>query len=200
MARKGLQSQNEGEWLQFTAMQRGNVSAVSCSPRHTMRKPNQLMIRLVAGRGVEGDGHSGETIQHRSRLARSPHAPNLRQVHLIHAELHDELREQGFQLAPGEMGENVTTRGIDLLSLPAGTRLRLGDVAVVEVTGLRNPCKQLDRIRPGLMAATLARSASGQLVRKAGVMSIVLVGGDVRPGDPIHMQLPQPPHRSLEPV
>src|SRR5689334_6445476 len=123
-------------------MQQGVVVAVNCSPRHTMRKSNQLVIRLVAGLGVEGDAHSGKTIQHRSRLARTPQAPNLRQVHLIHAELLDELLARGMSVAPGEMGENVTTRDIDLLSLPAGTRLRLGDAAVIEVTGLRNPCKQ----------------------------------------------------------
>jgi MOSC domain-containing protein YiiM len=165
-----------------------------------MRKPNQLLIRLLAGLGVEGDAHSGKTVKHRSRVARNPHAPNLRQVHLIHAELLDELLARQLSVAPGEMGENVTTRGIDLLSLPTGTRLRLGDEAVVEVTGLRNPCAQLNDIRPGLMAATLARLPSGQLIRKAGVMSVVLVGGDVRPDDPIHVELPAPPHRALEPV
>jgi MOSC domain-containing protein YiiM len=181
-------------------MQHGVVIAVSCSLRHTMRKPNQLLIRLVAGRGVEGDAHSGETIQHRSRLARTPHAPNLRQVHLLHAELQDELLARGLHVGPGEMGENITTRGIDLLSLPAGTRLRLGDTALIEVTGLRNPCKQLNDVQPGLMAATLARSPTGQLIRKAGIMSIVLTGGEVRPGDLIHIELPARPHRALEPV
>jgi MOSC domain-containing protein YiiM len=165
-----------------------------------MRKSNQLVIRLIAGHGVESDAHFGATVQHRSRLARTPHAPNLRQVHLIHGELHDELLTRGLRVAPGEMGENVTTRGIDLLSLPAGTRLRLGDVALVEVTGLRNPCKQLDDVQPGLMAATLARTPGGQLIRKAGVMSVVITGGDVRPGDPIHIDLPARPHRALEPV
>jgi MOSC domain-containing protein YiiM len=165
-----------------------------------MRKPNHLVIRLVAGLGVEGDAHSGKTVKHRSRVARNPHAPNLRQVHLIHAELLDELTTRRLPVGPGQMGENITTRGIDLLSLPAGTRLRLGDEAIIEVTGLRNPCKQLDDIHPGLMAATLGRAPRGQLIRKAGVMSIVLVGGDVRPGDPIHVELPASPHRALEPV
>lgn len=165
-----------------------------------MRKSNQLEIRLVAGLGVEGDAHSGVTVKHRSRVARNPNAPNLRQVHLIHSELHDELRAKNLAVVPGEMGENITTRGIDLLALPAGTRLRLGAIAVVEVTGLRNPCVQLDDIRPGLMAATLARDWKGKLIRKAGVMSIVLVGGDVRTGDPIHIELPPRPHRALEPV
>jgi MOSC domain-containing protein YiiM len=178
----------------------GVVTAVSRSGAHTMSKPNQASIRLVVGLGVEGDAHQGETVKHRSRVARDPSQPNLRQVHLIHAELHDELRADGFDVAPGQMGENVTTRGVDLLALPAGTRLHLGGAAVVEVTGLRNPCAQLDGIRTGLMAATLARDERGDLVRKAGVMSIVLVGGHVRPGDMVRVELPNEPHRRLEPV
>jgi MOSC domain-containing protein YiiM len=181
-------------------MQQGIVIAVSCSPRHTMRKSNQLVIRLIAGCGVECDAHSGETVKHRSRIARTPRAPNLRQVHLMQAELHDELLARQLPVAPGDMGENITTRGIDLLSLPAGTRLRLGDAAVVEITGLRNPCKQLNGIHPGLMAATLGRSPTGQLIRKAGVMSIVLIGGEICPGDAIHVDLPVPPYRDLQPV
>jgi MOSC domain-containing protein YiiM len=181
-------------------MQQGIVIAVSCSPRHTMRKSNQLEIRLIAGSGVEGDAHAGETVKHRSRTARTPYAPNLRQVHLLQAELHDELLSRQLPVAPGDMGENITTRGIDLLSLPTGTRLRLGDTAVVEITGLRNPCKQLNDIHPGLMAATLGRSPHGQLIRKAGVMSIVLTGGDIRPGDTILADLPARPYRDLQPV
>jgi MOSC domain-containing protein YiiM len=133
-------------------------------------------------------------------VARDPSVPNLRQVHLIHAELHDELQRAGFTLAPGQMGENVTTRGVDLLALPAGARLHLGATAVIEVTGLRNPCAQLDGIQPGLMAATLGRDARGELVRKAGVMAIVHAGGEVRPGDPVRVELPPAPHRALEPV
>ena len=176
------------------------VAAVSRSATHTMTKPAAASIRLAAGLGVDGDAHAGETVKHRSRVARDPAQPNLRQVHLLHAELHDELRAQGFDLAPGEMGENVTTRGVDLLALPAGTRLRLGAAAVVEITGLRNPCRQLDGLRPGLMAATLARDQDGGLVRKAGVMAIVVAGGEVRPGDPIAVELPAPPHRALAPV
>ena len=133
-------------------------------------------------------------------MARDPSQPNLRQVHLIHAELHDELRAAGFALSTGQMGENVTTRGVDLLGLPAGTRLHLGDTAVVGVTGLRNPCRQLEQLQPGLMAATLDRDQSGDLIRKAGVMSVVLAGGVVRPGDPIRVELPPEPHRPLERV
>ena len=178
----------------------GVVTAVSRSATHTLTKPNQGSIRLLAGLGVEGDAHLGETVKHRSRVARDPGQPNLRQVHLIHAELHDELRDSGFTVAAGQMGENVTTRGVGLLGLPAGTRLHLGETAVVEVTGLRNPCAQLDRIQPGLLAATLGRDADGNLIRKAGVMGIVLAGGEVRPGDPIRVKLPSQPHRPLEPV
>jgi MOSC domain-containing protein YiiM len=142
----------------------------------------------------------GETVQHRSRLARDPSQPNLRQVHLIHAELHDELRTAGFDVAEGQMGENVTTRGIDLLALPTGARLHIGDEALLKLTGLRNPCKQLNGLQDGLMAATLARDAAGSLVRKAGVMAVVLSGGEVRPGDPIRAELPAEPHSPLEPV
>src|ERR1700722_6054852 len=154
------------------------VIAVSLSPGHTFSKPNKGGIRLLAGLGVEGDAHMGVTVKHRSRVAKDPTVPNLRQVHLIHAELHDELETAGFRLAPGVMGENVTTRGVDLLGLPLGARLRLGAEAVVEITGLRNPCAQLNKIQPGLMAATLDRDADGNLVRKAGVMAVVLAGGE----------------------
>jgi MOSC domain-containing protein YiiM len=178
----------------------GVVTAVSRSTTHTMSKPTHESIRLLPSLGVEGDAHLGETVKHRSRVARDPSKPNLRQVHLIHSELHDELRDAGFDVAAGQMGENVTTRGVDLLALPTGTRLHLGKSAVVEVTGLRNPCHQLDGIQQGLMAATLARDDHGQLIRKAGVMAIVCAGGEVRPGDPIRVELPPPPHRRLEPV
>ena len=176
------------------------VESVNASPKHTLRKAGHLSIRLVAGIGVEGDAHAGATVKHRSRVRRDAAEPNLRQVHLIHAELHDELAGRGFRVTAGEMGENVTTRGIDLLGLPTGSRLRLGDDAVVEVTGLRNPCIQLEKLQTGLMAAVLDRDAEGRLVRKAGVMAVVVAGGDVRPGDPIAVELPLPPHQPLAPV
>ena len=176
------------------------VAALSASARHTMSKLGRPSLLLVAGLGVEGDAHAGRLVKHRSRVARDPNQPNLRQVHLIHAELHDELRARGFALAPGQMGENVTTRGIDLLGLPTGARLWLGGAALIEVTGLRNPCAQLDGIAPGLMKAVLDRDAQGNLVRKAGVMAIVLAGGEVRAGDAIRVELPDDPHRALEPV
>ena len=176
----------------------GTVTAVSRSGSHTFSKPNVESIRLLAGLGVEGDAHMGETVKHRSRVARDPTQPNLRQVHLIHAELHDELRAAGFNVSPGAMGENITTRGIDLLGLPTGARLHIGPTAVVEVTGLRNPCAQLDGLQKGLMAAVLDRDEQGNLVRKAGIMGIVLEGGEGRPGDPIRVELPPEPHRRLE--
>lgn len=181
-------------------MRDGTVTAVSRGPEHSFSKPNQERIRLLAGLGVEGDAHQGVTVQHLSRVARDPTQPNLRQLHLIHAELHDELRAAGFTVRPGEMGENVTTRGVDLLALPVGTRLHLGGEAVVEVTGLRNPCHQLDRFQPGLMSAVLGRDAEGKLVRKAGIMGVVLTGGEVRPGDRIRVELPPEPHHPLAPV
>ena len=178
----------------------GIVTAVSRSASHTMAKSNQASIYLLSGLGVEGDAHLGETVKHRSRVRRDPSQPNLRQVHLMHEELHEELRSAGFVVVPGQMGENVTTRGVELLVLPSGTRLHLGHRAVVEVTGLRNPCVQLDALQHGLMAATLRRDEKGGLIRKTGVMSVVLVDGEVQPGDPIRVELPPEPHRPLEPV
>ena len=168
----------------------GTVVAVCCSPTHSFSKPLVDAIRLLEGLGVEGDAHLGRTVRHRSRVAADPTQPNLRQVHLIHAELHDELRTAGFDVTPGQMGENITTRGVDLLGLPVDTRLRIGADAVVGITGLRNPCAQLDNFQPGLMAAVLGRDESGRLIRKSGIMGVVLAGGWIRPGDPIAIELP----------
>ena len=176
------------------------VVAVSRSETHGFSKANQDSIRLIAGLGVEGDTHSGVTVQHRSRAAQDPSQPNLRQVHLIHSELFEELHAAGFDVSAGQMGENITTRGIDLLGLPTATRLTLGNHAVVEVTGLRNPCAQLDNFLPGLTSAVLVHDAAGNLVRKAGVMGIVLVGGEVSAGDGISVILPPEPHKPLERV
>jgi MOSC domain-containing protein YiiM len=178
----------------------GIVIAVSQSPSHSFGKTNQTNIKLLAGLGVEGDTHLGEKVQHRSRVAKDPNQPNLRQVHLIHAELQDELNAKGFEVSAGQMGENLTTRGVDLLGLPAGARLHLGPAAVVEVTGLRNPCSQLDDFQSGLMQAVLDRDAQGNLIRKTGVMGIVLTGGEVCVGDEIRVELPPLPHRRLEAV
>jgi MOSC domain-containing protein YiiM len=176
-----------------------HVLAVHRSPTHSFSKSPALSIQLIAGLGIEGDAHAGATVKHRSRVARDPTQPNLRQVHLIHAELHDELNAVGFNVKPGDMGENITTHGLDLLALPTGTRLTIGE-AVIEVTGLRNPCVQLDRFQAGLMQATLDRDAAGNLIRKAGVMGVVLVGGDVQAGDDIHVQMPECERRALAPV
>lgn len=176
------------------------VVAVSASRSHTFSKQPALFISLLAGLGVEGDAHSGATVKHRSRVARDAAQPNLRQVHLLQRELFDELALRGFRIAAGQLGENVTTAGIDLLALPTGTRLRLGASAVVQLTGLRNPCTQLNRFQPGLMAAVLERAPGGTLLRKAGVMGIVVADGEVRAGDAIEILLPAPPHRLLEPV
>jgi MOSC domain-containing protein YiiM len=178
----------------------GKVIAVSSRAGHHFSKTPGLTIRLLRGLGVAGDGHMGETVKHRSRVRRDPTQPNLRQVHLIQAELFDELRAKGFDVKPGDLGENVTTRGLDLLALPTGARLHLGATAIVEVTGLRNPCNQIDGFQKGLMAATLDKDADGHLIRKAGIMGIVLVPGDVRPGDGIGVELPVGAPRPLLPV
>ncbi|MFC8272029.1 MOSC domain-containing protein [Streptomyces sp. NPDC057271] len=181
-------------------MSSATVTAVSSNGVYSFTKPNRDSVTLLAGLGVEGDVHAGVTVKHRSPVAKDPTVPNLRQVHLIHAELLDEVAGAGFEVTPGALGENITTRGVDLLGLPTGTRLRLGAEAVVEVTGLRNPCAQIDTYRHGLLKRVLGRDESGQIVRKAGIMSIVLTGGEVRPGDPITVELPAEPHRPLEMV
>ena len=181
-------------------MNSGTITGVQYSPKHTFSKPSADRIHLLTGLGIKGDAHLGVTVKHRSRVAADPTQPNLRQVHLIHSELHDELNANGFTILPGDMGENITTRGIDLLGLPRGTHLHLGATAVVEVTGLRNPCKQLDHFQDGLMAATLDRDADGNVIRKAGIMGIVLAGGTLQAGDPIRIKLPPKPHLSLERV
>ena len=177
-----------------------HVDTVAVNATHSFSKQPVPAIELVAGIGVSGDAHAGETVRHRSRVARNPSQPNLRQVHLIHGELLDALNARGFDVAPAALGENVTTRGLDLLSLPTGTLLSLGDDAEVEITGLRNPCRQLDAYRSGLMQAVLDRDAEGRLVRLAGVMAVVRTGGTVRTGDVIAPRLPDRPHRPLEPV
>jgi MOSC domain-containing protein YiiM len=176
------------------------IIAVAQDDGHRFSKPLLPAIRLLAGLGVDGDAHCGETVKHRSRVAVDPTQPNLRQVHLIHAELLEKLAAGGFSLRPGDMGENVTTRGLDLLALPVGARLRLGSDALVEITGLRNPCVQIEAFRPGLLKAVLGHDVNGKLIRKAGVMAIVLEGGDVRSGDTIDVILPALPHRALERV
>ncbi|MEO9336701.1 MOSC domain-containing protein [Mesorhizobium sp. SB112] len=176
------------------------IVAVCKSAKHTFMKGEEAAITLIAGIGVEGDAHSGTTVKHRSRVRADPTQPNLRQVHLIPLEIIEELNRQGFMVNAGEMGENITTKGLDLAGLPQNTILTLGDTARVQVTGLRNPCFQLDDFQQGLMTAVLGRDEAGNILRKAGIMTIVLEGGVVKPSDPISVSLPALPHVSLGPV
>ncbi|MEU4728435.1 MOSC domain-containing protein [Streptomyces sp. NPDC023588] len=178
----------------------GTVTAVSSNGAYAFTKPNRESITLLAGLGVEGDVHAGVTVKHRSRVRQDPTQPNLRQVHLIHEELFAEVGAEGFEVAPGDLGENITTRGLDLLGLPVGTLLRIGPDAVLEVTGLRNPCLQIDAFQDGLLKQVVGRDEAGEIVRKAGIMSVVKEGGVVRPGDTIRVELPSGPHRPLDRV
>lgn len=162
-----------------------NVVAVHRHGQHQFSKETIASIDLVEGYGVAGDAHYGVTVKHRSRVAKDPSQPNLRQVHLIHAELLDELSAQGMHVLPGQMGENITTRGIDLLGLSTGAWLSLGSSAIIQVTGLRNPCGQINNFKPGLLAAVLDRDANSALIRKAGIMAVVIRGGAVAPADAI---------------
>ncbi|MFE7639712.1 MOSC domain-containing protein [Kitasatospora xanthocidica] len=178
----------------------GTVVAVSSNAEYSFTKPNRDGITLLAGLGVEGDVHAGVTVRHRSRVAQDPTQPNLRQVHLIHRELLTELGESGFDVTPGALGENITTEGVDLLGLPVGAVLRIGPEAEVEITGLRNPCTQIDAYRPGLLKQVVGRAEDGTIVRRAGIMGVVRTGGPVRPGDAVAVELPDGPHRPLDRV
>ncbi|MFE4957326.1 MOSC domain-containing protein [Streptomyces sp. NPDC056653] len=177
------------------------VTAVSSNGTYSFSKPNRMSITLLTGLGVEGDVHAGETIKHRFRMEHEPHQPNLRQVHLIHEELFDELATKGFTVAAGELGENISTRGIDLLGLPTGALLHIGAEAIVEVTGLRNPCSQIEVFQKGLLREVFELDAeTGDFSFKSGIMSVVRQGGEVHPGDAIDVELPAGPHRPLERV
>lgn len=176
------------------------VVSVNCSSEHSFSKPAVPSVRLIAGLGVEGDAHLGETVKHRSRVRVDPTKPNLRQVHLIHAELLDELAAKGFVIEAGALGENITTRGVDLLELPTGTLLKIGASAVIEVTGLRNPCHQIESFRAGLLAQVVDKAKDGAIVRKSGIMAVVRSGGEIRPWDAIVMELPPKPWTRLEVV
>ena len=181
-------------------MPAARVTSVGRDDKHAFSKPREPAIMLEAGHGVVGDAHHGVTVKHRSRVAKDPTQANLRQVHLIHEELFVELASEGFTVRPGDLGENITTAGIDLLALPRSARLRIGTEVLVEVTGLRNPCQQINRFQSGLMQAVLGRDADGDLVRKTGVMAVVITGGAVRPDDTIKIELPAGTQRTLEPV
>ena len=178
----------------------GIVVAVARDAKHRFSKQLVSEISIVAGEGVEGDAHKGVTVKHRSRVRADPTQPNLRQVHLIQSELFDELAGKGFNISPADLGENITTRGIDLLALPKSAILRIGNDVVLEITGLRNPCSQIEKYEKGLLNAVLDKTEDGVLIRKSGVMSIVLAGGNVRAGDVIEIELPPLPHAKLEKV
>lgn len=181
-------------------MNKRKVTALSKSETHTFSKYSCEKLILLEGLGVEGDAHMGTTVKHRSRVAQNPDQPNLRQVHLIHSELFDELCGKGFDVSPGQIGENITTQGVDLLSLPKNTILKIGPDAAIQVTGLRNPCHQLNGIKQGLLDAVLDRDEENNLIRKAGIMAIVLKGGAVNVGDEIVVELPDLPFEKLERV
>ncbi len=178
----------------------GQVVAVAMDGSHRFSKRIVSEIMIVAGLGVDGDAHQGVRVKHRSRVKADPAQPNLRQVHLIHSELFDELAEMGFRVGPADLGENITTKGIDLLGLPRGVHLKVGKEVVLEVTGLRNPCAQIDDFQKGLLSAVLDRGPNGELIRKSGVMSVVLKGGRVRASDRVAVKLPEPPFLPLERV
>jgi MOSC domain-containing protein YiiM len=176
------------------------VVAVCSASSHSISKAPKTCITLIAGLGVEGDVHLGRTTQHKYLAKKDPTRANLSQVHLLHAELHNSLNDSGFDISPGLMGENITTRGINLMSLPSGTRLNLGKVAILQVTGFREPCFKLNQLRPGLMKASFMRDHGDRLVPNAGIMAIVVRGGLVGSGDSIEINLPDEPHLALLPV
>ena len=176
------------------------VVSVSLSPKHSFSKTPAAEIRILADLGVEGDAHAGEQVQHLYRVRKNPNAPNLCQVHLISTEFLDELHTLGFPLQPGEIGENLAVRGINLLTLPVGALLRIGADVVLQITGLRDPCQKLNSLAPGLMKACIARGSDGSVVRKAGVMSLAVTSGTIRPGDPILIELPPGEPLKMGPV
>lgn len=176
------------------------VEAVSKSPTHTLIKKNEKQITLLKGLGVEGDAHQGLTVKHRSRVVKDPTTPNIRQVHLMPSELFEELAMKNIKVNAGEMGENITTSGIDLLNLPKDSVLHIGSISKVKITGLRNPCSQLNRINEGLLKAVLQKDEDGNIVRKAGIMGVVLEGGEINVGDDIKIEFPEKPYKDLEPV
>lgn len=181
-------------------MKKGKVISVSKSSAHTFQKFNTDKIYLLEGLGVKGDAHMGKTVKHRSRVKKDPGQPNLRQVHLIHSELFEELSKKGFNVTNGQMGENITTKDIALLELPKNTILKIGTTAEIQITGLRNPCLQIDSIQKGLMQAVLDYDENGNLIRKAGIMGIVLKEGEIKVDDSIEIRLPEPPFQKLERV
>jgi MOSC domain-containing protein YiiM len=173
-----------------------SVVAVHRKEEYGVFKEIQESVHLVKGFGVQGDAHMGTLVQHRYNKKQNPNQPNLRQVHLIQAELFDDLKELGLIVKPGEMGENITTRNIDIINLPLDTKLHLGDSAILQLTGLREPCGQLNTVQKGLKNAVLDESGKSRV----GVMSVVLRGGAVKADDLIRVELPSEPHQDLQPV
>lgn len=178
----------------------GRIEALHSSPSHSLKKETTSSLEIIKGLGVKGDAHMGAKIKHVYRVRKDPNEPNLRQVHIIHAELFDELKTKDFDISFGEMGENITCSGLDILSLPTDTELQMGVSTRLKVTGLRNPCAQLDSIKKGLMKACLDRNQSGEMIPKVGIMTIVLEGGIINQGDEIKVVFPPEPHRKLEAV
>jgi MOSC domain-containing protein YiiM len=176
------------------------VVSLAKDAHHRFSKQSCHSLSFVEGKGIEGDAHFGKTVQHRSRVKADPTQPNLRQVHLVQSEMINNLQESGFNVGPGVIGENVLTAGIDLLTLPEGTLLKLGEEVVLKVTGLRNPCAQLDNYQKGLTKAVLDKDENGRLIRKAGIMATVEAGGVVSVGDVISVQFPPKPHKALDRV
>lgn len=174
-----------------------SIRALHRSNAHTFSKADEPFVTLLTGLGVDGDAHCGSTVKHRSRVAIDPSQPNLRQVHLLSEEILDALNAHGYRLRPGDLGENITTMGVDLHALPTGTLLRLGDSALIALTGLRNPCRQIETFRDGLVRQVAFKDPDGNVVRRAGVMAIVIQGGGIHRGDLIVAQLPPPPHTAL---
>ena len=177
----------------------GTVVAVHRNSSHSFSKESVEAIQVIEGVGVKGDAHSGRTVQHLSRVKIDPTQPNLRQVHLIHSELFEEVAQAGFDVRPGALGENITTAGIDLLALGRDTLLHIGPQVVLRVTGLRNPCAQIDTFAPGLLKQVAVKTDTG-IVRKAGIMTVALTGGKIRAGDIILTEPPSGPLIPLERV
>ena len=189
---------NSADHLTEKPVLRGSVVAVALDAKHRFSKTPRLSIILTAGYGVEGDAHYGQFVRHRYLAHRKPRSPNLRQVHLIPSELFNALRKPGYDLSPGDLGENITTAGLDLEMLPLNTQLRIGTSANIRLTGLRTPCVLIDRFKSGLKTRLLTETPNPRF--RAGVMAVVSEGGEISPGDPIHAILPDHPHLPLPPV
>ena len=181
----------------------GAVAAVHRSDEHTFSKATCESIELVAGLGVNGDAHQGAKVKHRSRVAANPDQPNLRQIHLVMSELLDEVNSAGHNVVAGQLGESITTTGIDLISLPVGSMLRIGDTALVALTGLRNPCPQIKSVGDGLMKMMFIDdqdNPEGPKIGRTGVMGVVIAGGIVAADDGIKIRFPAGPLTRMEKV